>query len=387
MNREHSAIEVNCRSCGTQGTWPGDGQCPACGARFTAPSEQPEGDILDRPPRSMWDSDSLLPVDRSAAVSFGEGGTPTVAAPSLEAASDVGTLLLKDEGQNPTGSVRDREVSLAVTAAVTAGVDGLSLADTGAAVRSLAAYAARAGLEGSAVLPARARFDHKAMTNVHKLALTVVDGRLPAAEGAIQDARADGDPGTPLDAFSNPFRHVGARTLAPEIVASGPLPDAILVPTGEGTTIVGLYEGFCQLKSRGAIERLPRLYAVQPTGCAPIADAFREQRPIEPIERPDTVCGELEVPDPRGGEWVLDILEATSGGTVAVSDDRILDAAVDAARSAGIEASPGGAAGLAGLEALRAEGQIEGAETVLAIVSGTGGADLLRSHAGVRDGR
>jgi threonine synthase len=335
----------------------------------------------------MWDSDWLLPVDRGAAVTLGEGGTPTVAAPSLESSFDVENLLLKDEGQNPTGSIRDREVSLAVTAAVTAGVDRLSLADTGAAARSLAAYAARAGLEGSAVLPARARFDHKAMVNVHDLALTVVDGRLPAAEAAIQDARADGDSGIPLEPFKNPFRHVGARTLAQEIVASAPLPDAILVPTGEGTTIVGLYEGLLRLQSLGAIERLPRLYAVQPTGCAPIAEAFHEQRPIEPIDRPDTVCGELEVPNPRGGEWVLDSLEATAGGAVAVSDDRILDAAVDAARSAGIEASPNGAAGLAGLEALREVGQIERSETVLAILTETGGADLLRSHAGVRDGR
>ncbi len=143
-----------------------------------------------------------------------------------------------------------------------------------------------------------------------------------------------------------------------------------MAPTGHGTTLVGLHRGFRELVVAGATERVPRLYAAQAAGCAPLVDDA-------PIEHPDTVCGPLEVPDPAGGRYALAATEETDGGAVAVSDERLLAAATGLTER-GVPVSATGGAALAALEEL----SIAPAETVVVIdpVSVDREADLLRSH-------
>ncbi|MDZ7850849.1 MAG: pyridoxal-phosphate dependent enzyme [Halodesulfurarchaeum sp.] len=314
---------------------------------------------------------------------MGEGGTPLVSSPDLAEEFGIDQLWIKDEGQNPTGSVADRELALTVTAISRRGVEKASLAAPGAAGQSFAAYAARAGLDGSVYVPARAPFETKAMCNVHGIDLTVVQGRLGDVQAELATARKQGDIGHPIGAFETPFRYLGATTIAFEIVAQLPTPpDVIVVPTGSGVTLVGIYEGLCTLEAHGILQKLPRLVGVQPSGCAPIVNAHRSGDSIRPVAVPDTVCGELEWADPDGGAWVLEAIEETKGTMVAVPDDDILEMGVEVARESGLELSPDAAAGPAAVEKLSESDRLESADSVVAVSTGTGGADLLRSHLG-----
>ena len=391
MDRVGTGPGLECRSCGAAvavDTW---GQCPECGGLLsvTAIEEERDAKPFEKAPRSMWDFDAWLPFDREAAVSLGEGGTPLLSAPDAAANFDVDQLLIKDEGQNPTGSVTDRELSMAVTAAKQLGVESGSLAAPGAAGQSFAAYAARAGLEGSVYLPARAPFTHKAMCNVHGIDLTVVPGRLSDAEAALQSERAQDSLGSPFGAFETPYRYVGASTLAFEIVAAMDegLPDAVVVPTGDAVPLVGLYEGFQRLEAHEIIPQTPPLVAVQAAGCAPIVSAVTAGTPPQSVSVPDTICGELEVADPTGGTWAIQAIENTGGTVVSVTDEEILDAGGTIAQATGIEVSPDAAAGPAGVQALRENGFLSSSATVLTISTGTGGADVLKSHLDTRSSR
>ncbi|MFW5900359.1 MAG: pyridoxal-phosphate dependent enzyme [Halodesulfurarchaeum sp.] len=349
---------------------------------MTPTERERDGESFENPSPSMWDFDAWLPLDRETAVSMGEGGTPLLSAPDPAANFGVDRLVLKDEGQNPTGSVTDRELSMAVTAAMELGVEAGSLAAPGAAGQSFAAYAARAGLEGSVYLPSRAPFINKAMCNVHGIELTVVPGRLDAATAALESERTQESLGYPFGAFETPFRYVGASTMAFEIVAAmdDGLPDAVVVPTGDTVPLVGLYEGFHLLETHEIISKTPPLVAVQPAGCAPIVDAVNAGNPPQPVSVPDTICGELEVADPAGGTWAIQAIANTGGTAVAVTDEEILDAGGTIARTTGIEVRPDAAAGPAGVQALRENGFLSRSATVLTISTGTGGADVLKSH-------
>lgn len=382
-----AVIGLECRSCGTVvDPEPIDGQCPECGGIFAAITEydSPGAKVFESSPRSMWDFDALLPFDRNSAVSMGEGATPLVPVPELASRFGIDQLLIKDEGQNPTGSVVDRELSMAVTAAVELGEQTGSLAVPGAAGQSFAAYAARANLNGTIFLPARAPFKNKAMCNVHGVDLNVVQGRLTKAEEALQAGRDREVSGYPFGSFETPFRYVGATTIAFEIVATmeGDVPDAVVIPTGSGVPLVGVFEGFRLLAEHDLISNPPRLVAVQPAGCAPIATAISSGESPQPVTVPDTICGELEVPDPSAGPWIMDAIEETDGTAVSVTDEEILDAGVTVAQATGLELSPDAAAGPAGLQALRTNGFFTGTETVIVLSTGTGGADLLKSHPG-----
>ncbi|MDR5657220.1 pyridoxal-phosphate dependent enzyme [Halodesulfurarchaeum sp. HSR-GB] len=386
MNTFGTVTGFHCRNCET--TFEAEqvgGYCPSCGGALTATWDIDETGLASvtagRSPQTMWAYEGLLPFESDAAVTMGEGGTPLVDAPKLADSVGVSQLLVKDEGQNPTGSVVDRGLSLAMTAAARTDVRAISLAAPGAAGQSAAAYAARADLDATVYLPSRAAFERKAMTNVHGAALTVVQGRLQDTENRLRSDRNALELGTPLGPFEAPFRHVAHRTIAFELLAEmDRVPDAVVVPVGTGTVLVGIYTGLVTLRENGLLAELPSLYAVQPTGCAPIVDAWEGERPIEPVTVPDTVCGELEVPEPTGSEWVLDALHASGGGAVAVPDEVILDEGLTIARESGLELAPESAAGLAGLRELVSTGEIGAESTVVAVGTGTGGADLLRSR-------
>ncbi len=385
MNQGSRVEAIGCRDCDRRLDPETDmSACPDCGGTLRAEwhvREDP-APALEGPENSMWAFDALLPFDRETAVSLGEGGTPLVSAPHLAADHDVDTVLIKDEGQNPTGSAVDRDMSVAVTAADQVGMTRGALVAPGAAGQSFAAYAARAGIDGSVYLPSRAPFDRKAMVNVHGIDLTVVRGRFEDAKAAFQSSVADTDLQMVFGAFESGWRPLGGATIAYELVADldGSLPDVVVIPTGTGSLVVGIYQGFRQLQTRGLIDELPSLVAVQATGCAPITEAVIAQRSVEPVTHPDTICGELEVPNPRGVTHVREAIERTGGTAVSVTDEAILKAAVSVARQTGIELGPSAGAAPAGFGELTDGDLLDSSSTVVLISSGTGGADVLRNH-------
>jgi threonine synthase len=331
--------------------------------------------------RSMWRYGDLLAFEEP--VTAGEGGTPLVDAAALATEVEVGTLSIKDESRNPTGTILDRGLSPAVTAAREADADLVALATPGNAGQSAAAYAGLAGLRSYAFVPSRAPFPNKAMVNVHGGEMRVAGGRYPDAEAALHE-QLESEWYT-LQEFANPHRHDGIKTVAFEIAESlsWELPDAVVVPAGTGEVVAGVVKGFRELRELDLVDALPPVYAAQPSGCAPLVTAFeRGADAPDPWESPDTIVGELEIPDPRGGNAALSAIAGTDGGFVAVDDDDALESAVVAAQRAGLEVGAAGGVALAAVEALTAE-EVLGSDDHIVVVnteSGTKNADILRSH-------
>ncbi|ERG90852.1 MAG: threonine synthase [Haloquadratum walsbyi J07HQW1] len=331
--------------------------------------------------RSMWRYEELLPfVDP---ITAGEGDTPLVTAPQLAAEVGVETLAIKDESRNPTGTILDRGLSSAVTAARETDAELLALATPGNAGQSAAAYAGMAGLRSYAFVPSRTPFSNKAMVNVHGSEMRVAGGRYPDAEDALTE-QLQSDWYT-LQEFDNPYRHDGIKTVAFELAEAHEwsVPDAVVVPAGTGEIVAGVAKGFRELNDANILTAMPQLYAAQPSGCAPIADAAADNAgTVEPWENPDTIVGELEIPDPNGGTAALEAIEECNGEIITVDDDAILEAAVVAAQHAGLEIGTAGGAAIAAVDKLADRDVFDSTDTVIAVntESGTKTADVLRSH-------
>lgn len=402
---------LGCLSCGT--TADADaGRCPDCGG-ILDPTYDDEAlaraheELLDRSPTAdLTTLAPVLPFGAEQLVTLSEGGAVLVECPTLAEEWDVGSVLVADEGRNPTGGLVDRELALAVTAARETGASEVALPTTGNGGQAAAAYAARAGLDAQCFVPSRSVFANKAMINVHGGEMSVVGGRYPDAVEAFEGASED-ESWHSLAPFETPYRHEGAKTLAYDLLASlGTPPDAIVHPTSHGTGLVGLAKGFRELARTDSIDERPRLYAAQPAGCAPIVDAFEAgEDEHTPVEYPDTICGALEIPDPAGGHLALDAIAGTAssvrssdggepsaarrassdlrsdGGAVATDDEEILESAATLA-DAGVPMSATGGTAISGGEKLADSGAFESDDVVVLVNPATANreADVLRSH-------
>jgi threonine synthase len=360
------------------------GPCPDCGAPRTPEYDLDAVDVdAVRDGRTVWDRDAVLPFTAETGLSAAEGGTPSVDAPSLAAELGVATVSIKDEGRNPTGSVLDRGLSVAVTAAAAADTELVACASPGNAGQSMAAYAGRVDLRSYAFVPSRAPFSNKALINVHGGDMKVCPGRLGDAVDALRDQLKSDY--VNLGPFATPFRHDGLKTLAYELLADRDweTPDALVVPASTGEVVVGVANGLQEAQALGLVDDVPAVYAVQPAGCAPIAAAWESGADdTEEWTTPDTIVGELEVADPPGGALALSAIAATDGAALAVEDDEALESAVAIASTETVEVGLAGGVAAAGLWELAEDGTF-GAEDEVVVVnteSATKTPDVLRSH-------
>jgi threonine synthase len=382
METTEAFLGLECVDCGAVHDAGVHGTCPDCGGTLSPAYDLDAVDVdavAAATGDSMWRYADLLPF--AAPVTAAEGGTPLVDAAALADEIDVGRLVIKDDGRNPTGTTLDRGMSLAVTAARESGAESITLAAPGNAAQSAAAYAGRAGLESRAYVPSRAPFPNKAMVNVHGGEMRVVGGRY----GDALDALADDADHYSVQEFANPYRHEGAKTVAFEVAAAldwSP-PDALIVPTGTGEFLAGIDRGFRQLVGLGLVDEVPPLYAAQAGGCAPIAAAVeRGADAPEPWETPDTIAGELEIADPAGGSLAVDAVVGSGGDAVAVDDADILESAVAVAQRTTVEMGANAGAAAAAAWELAREGELGPDDTAVVLNTEAGGktADLLRSH-------
>jgi len=358
---------LSCTACGESADL-SERRCPDCGAVLAV----------------EFDADAVAsaadchPFPAESTVSIDEGATPLVAVPELADELGVNSVAIKDEGRNPTGSLADRKLSLAVSAAIQQGADRVGTPSAGNGAQSAAAYAARADIDSKGVVPTRCPFLNKAMVNVHGGDMHVVEGRYEDAVDTF------GDEELTSVAPGHPFRIAGGTVLALELLADREwvVPDAVVHPTGHGETVVGLQQGFALAVDAGLADAVPRLYAAQPDSCAPIAAAADDgaAEPV-PVDHPDTIVGPLEIPDPAAGRAAIDAIEAAGGDGVTVSDKEILQAAVDGCEL-GPEVGATGGTAVAGVRGLTDRGAFDTDDDVVLInpVAGSKEADLLRSH-------
>ena len=340
---------------------------------------------------TLWRYEEVLPFPRETAVTMNEGGTPLVECPTLADSMGVGEVYIKDEGRNPTGTFKDRGQTGAVTAAIQHGADAIALDSAGNAGQSAAAYAAAGGLEAHVWLPERSGFIQRAMTEVHGGNVRVVDGDFGDAGAAYNDAIENHPEWHSVRSFVNPYRHETKKTMLYETVEQldWVAPDAVIYPTGGGVGLVGMQKAARELMKLGMTESLPGMYVAQSAGCAPVVEAWNENKAIhEAWDGVSTAFGGIAVPDPSASPLILDALEESGGEAAAATDDAIADAAIEVAQTEGIEMGATCAAAAATAFTFAERGDLDSDDTVVLINTGTGNKDasLLRSQVAEREG-
>lgn len=324
----------------------------------------------------MWRYRSLLPLaDDEQPVTLGEGGTPLLRADRLGAALGSERLWVKDEAANPTGSFKARGLSAAVTRAVAAGATEFVLPTAGNAGVAAAAYGARAGARVRVYAPRTTPAPLLGQIAAYGADLRLVDGHIGDCGALARDyARERG--AMDLSTLREPYRIEGKKTLGLEIAEQldWRLPGAILYPAGGGTGLIGMWKAFLELIEAGWVSGpIPRLFAVQSTGCAPVVRAFEAGSDrCEPWPNPATVASGLRVPGPLGGRLMLRAIRESSGGAVAVPDADLLDGARLLATLEGVDACPEGGAAVAAARRLLSAGVLSPVEPLVVFNTGAG---------------
>jgi threonine synthase len=381
---------------------PTDLQCPECGTGYDAGPDEPWRcecehplEFAERPipggspppysrldtSKGQWTFFECLPVSQQ--VTLGEGFTPLVDAPDWNAQ-------FKLEYVMPTGSFKDRGASTVLSRAVELGVDRVIEDSSGNAGAAIATYAARAGLEADIYVPDDVR-SSKLMAIQRTGARPVrVEGSREDVAQACVEAVEDGDGWYASHAW-NPAFHAGMETFAFELAAQRDweVPDALVIPVGHGTLLLGAYRGFSVLKEAGIVDGIPRLLAAQAKGYAPIAEEFEDARPEEDeadelgkihIEtnssmheaaETNEVADAVHIENPARKRQIVDAIWATGGDAVAIPENPV-ELHLDELHRAGFYTEPTCALGVAALEAFRNEGVIDAGEDVVVPLTGSG---------------
>lgn len=328
-------------------------------------------DIFECRESTMWKYKEFMPVDQSKIISLQEGGTPFIKCDRL--GRDLGVKLhVKVEGSNPTGSFKDRGMSVGITKALELGVNTVGCASTGNTSASLAAYAARAGLKCVVLLPSgKVALGKLAQAMFHGADVLSVNGNFDEALEAVTALALEGK--LYLLNSINPFRLEGQKSIGYEIVddLGWKSPDRIILPVGNAGNISAIWKGIKEFYEAGFISDLPRMTGIQAIGSSPITNAFRKgSDEIIPVENPETVATAIRIGAPVSAVKALRAIYDSDGFAETVTDDEILDSQKLLARTEGIGVEPASASSIAGLRKLVDSGEIDQGEEVVCIVTG-----------------
>ncbi|HEY7323050.1 MAG TPA: threonine synthase [Candidatus Binatia bacterium] len=319
---------------------------------------------------TLWRYREILPLNDDAnRVSLGEGFTPLLEAKTLARELGLHRLWIKDEAQNPTGSFKDRGLSMAISMAKELGVTKAAIPSAGNAGGSLSAYAARASIEAYVFMPKDTPEANQIEARQYGAHLTLVDGLINDCGRIIAERKA-AEGWFDVSTLKEPYRVEGKKTMGYEIAEqlNWRLPDVIIYPTGGGTGLIGMWKAFSEMEEMGWLgKERPRMVSVQASGCAPIVRAFKEgKNTAEPWQNAKTVASGLRVPQAVADFLMLQALRESKGTALSVSDDAMLAEIPRVGRAEGIFFCPEGAACIAALRQLTKEGWIApGDEVVL----------------------
>ena len=325
---------------------------------------------------SLWRYRELLPLrDDANLVSLGEGFTPLLPAKSLAGKLGLKRLWIKDEAQNPTGSFKDRGLSLAISRAKELGVKKAAIPSAGNAGGSLAAYAARARIEAHVFMPRDTPIANQIEVQQYGARLTLVDGLINDC-GRIINERKTAEGWFDISTLKEPYRVEGKKTMGYEIAEqlNWTLPDVIIYPTGGGTGLIGMWKAFQEMEELGWIgSKRPRMVSVQASGCAPIVKAFGEGRETaEPWQNAKTVASGLRVPQAVADFLMLRALRESNGMALSVSDEEMIAEIPRLGRAEGIFFCPEGAACAAALRRLMQNGWVKPTDEVVLFNTASG---------------
>jgi threonine synthase len=366
---------LECSKCGEQlsGARP-QTLCPKDGGslyvRFDLKSLKDKftPDSLRGRPATMWRYREVLPGDNP--VTLGEGFTPLL--PSRTHAN----AYIKDEGMNPTGSFKARGLCAAVTMARQYGLKKLAVPSAGNAASALAAYCAAAGIEAHIFMPKDVPKANLVECKAYGAKVTLVDGLISDCARMVTE-RKQAEGWFDISTLREPFRVEGKKTMGYEVAEQldWELPDAIFYPTGGGVGLIGMWKAFDEMEQLGWLKKpkRPKMISVQASGCAPVAKAWAEHKPVaEMWQKAHTLAAGLRVPKPYADYIILDILKASGGTAIAVSDEQIFEAVGEWARDEGVFGAPEGAASLAAYKVLLEQKFLKPTDRVVLFNTGSG---------------
>jgi threonine synthase len=315
----------------------------------------------------MWRYRQVLPDVEP--VTLGEGWTPML--PSRR----HNRVWLKEEGANPTGSFKARGLGLAVTMARHYGLKKLAAPTAGNAGGALAAYAAAAGIEAHIFMPKDTPKANQVECRAFGAHVTLVDGLISDCGRMIAERKA-AEGWFDISTLKEPFRVEGKKTMGYELVEQlgWEYPDAVFYPTGGGVGMIGMWKAFEEMEQLGWVTgKRPKMIAVQSSGCAPVVQAFERGEAVSQMWRDaHTFASGLRVPKPFGDAIILEIVRASGGTAVALSDDSIFASLKDWAQHEGLLLSPEGAAATAAYDHLISTGFLTANDRVVLFNTGSG---------------
>jgi threonine synthase len=373
-----AADSLRCRNCGARFPLGPQHACFECFGPLEVGYDHDALAALTRSsvaagPQSIWRYAGLLPVgqDPATRVTLNPGMTPLVPADRLAAELGMRSLWVKDDSANPTHSFKDRVVSVALTAAKQLGFTRVACASTGNLANSVAAHAARAGLDSVVLIPAD-------LEQAKVVQTAVYGGTLVAVEGSYDDVNRLCSELAETDAFEQtafvnvnvrPYYAEGSKTLGYEVgeQLGWRLPGQVVVPMASGSLLTKIDKAFGELVSLGFVEPADwRVFGAQSSGCAPISTAFARGRDVVEPVRPTGIAKSLAIGNPADGPYALDAVRRTGGAIADVSDDEVREGIELLARTTGIFAETAGGVVVATLRKLLAAGALDpAAETVI----------------------
>ncbi|MFQ6111013.1 MAG: threonine synthase [Nitrospinota bacterium] len=341
-------------------------RCPCGGLLEVEMEARFPWEAISRRPPSLWRYREALPIESDPPVTLGEGMTPLIPWKLLGR-----EVLLKLDYLFPTGSFKDRGASVLITKVKELGIGEVLGDSSGNAGAAIAAYSARAGVRCRMYVPQGTSPEKVAQITAYGASvIEIPGGRQKTAEAALKAA------GSTFFAshYWNPYFFEGTKTFAFEAFEQlgGRLPDAFVVPAGNGTLLLGLWKGVRELLRAGAIERVPRVFALQAEACAPLVRAFEEgEEEVREVPAGDTLAEGIKVPLPVRGSQMLGALRESKGGALSVAEEEILPA-LRALASEGLFVEPTSAIAVAGARLLLERGLIGEGEDVLIPLTGHG---------------
>ena len=367
MGSENDAsVFLKCISCGsTYDANPRLYSCPRCGGLLEVVLENP---IWQPKGRGVWRYRGLLPPVKRPPVTMGEGSTPLVRSRQHK------HLYFKLEGSNPTGSFKDRGMTVATTIAVESGASKVVAASTGNTAASMTAYAVRGGLSPFIFLP-RGKVSRGKISQSIAYGATIVwvEGNFDDALRLAMGLSRENPSYYPMNSF-NPWRLEGQKTIVYEIIEDlDTVPEAIVYPVGNAGNISAGWKAARELAELGIIDEVPRFMGVQSTGAQPIAEAIKKglEKPVF-TENPDTIASAIRIGKPVNWPKALRAIRESKGTAVSVTDDEIRKAQETLARKEGIIVEPASAASYAGYLKMIKEGILDHESTVVLVLTGHG---------------
>lgn len=379
---EYSVI---CELCGGKDYDPLLFVCPECGHPLTITydyerlHESINRESFKSKSPGVWRYDFLLPhISAKNQISLGEGGTPLVALKNLGKELDLVCLYAKLECLNPSGSFKDRGSAVGVSFALEKHFASVGCTSSGNMAASVSAYGAKAAREAIIFTPSYAPKEKLVQISSYG-AKIIGTGDMPSDKRQEISHRLGRERGIFMINNNSPFRVEGQKTYSFEVWEDlgWEVPNWVVIPTSSGGNTYAIIKAFREMLTLGLIDRVPKILVAQSSGCAPIVKAFKDgKKEVDRWSHPDSVAKAIMNPLPPSGKRILEALAEHGGIALAADNDEIIDAMRGLSTKEGIFCEPSSATGLAVLRKAVAEGKIDGDETVVLDITGTGFKDL-----------